>query len=169
MNAPWNASWTGEQVYEIRNCRWAGGMPAMWNPHRPGDGKPIFAKPHMVRQRRSISEYRCTVCGECTPAWDRYWFRLGNPIEGWAFATTEAPVHRRCADLAMRVCPHIRELGEGPVPFDHPDAVVKAIIGGPATESDFGIQIGNRKVIGHLKFVWRRTPFSMRSKVLRPA
>lgn len=162
VNVPWNASWTAEDAYEVRNCRWASGMPAMWSPHRPGEGRPIFAKPHMVRQRRSVAEMRCTVCGERTDAWDRWWFRLGNRIDGWAFATTESPVHRACADLALEVCPHLRKLGDSPVPFDPPDAVVKAIIGGPLTERDFALDLKGRKVVGHLKFVWKRTPYSMR-------
>lgn len=159
--APWNASWTGENRYEIRNCRWAGGKPAIWSPHLPGEGKPIFAKPHMVRQRRSVAEYRCTVCGDKTPAHDRWWFRLGNRIDGWAFATTEAPVHRTCADLAMTVCPHLRMLGDGPVRWDVPYGVVSAIVGGLATEKDFGLNLNGRTVIGHLKFVWKYPPLSM--------
>lgn len=159
---PWNASWTAEDSYDVRNCRWANGKPAMWSPHKPGQGHPIFAKPHMVRQRRSIVEMRCTVCGEKTPNWDRWWFRLGNKIDGWAFATTESPVHRACADLALQVCPHLRALGDGPVPFDPPDAVVRAIVGGPAMDRDFNIALHNRKVVGHLKFVWRHTPISIR-------
>lgn len=162
VTVPWNASWTAEDSYEIRNCRWASGMPAMWSPHLPGEGRPIFAKPHPVRQRRSITEYRCTVCGERTDWTDRWWFRLGDAtIPGWAFVTTESPVHRACADLAMRFCPHLRKLDDGPVRFDHPDTVLRAMIGGPATDRDFGIDIGTRKVVGHLKFAWRRPPPSM--------
>lgn len=155
---PWNASWSAEDTYEVRNCRWAGGMPAMWSPHKPGEGHPIFAKPHMVRQRRSIVEFRCTVCGEKTHHLDRYWFVLGEKIEGWAWATTEAPVHLHCAHLAMEVCPHLRKLYADPVRFPPPDAIVKAIVGGMATDRDFGVNLNGRKVIGHLKFVWRRPP-----------
>lgn len=158
--APWNASWTGEDRYEVRNCRWAGGKPALWSPHAPGEGKPIFAKPHMVRQRRSVAEYLCTVCGEKTQTRDRWWFGLGNPLPGWALATTEAPVHRACADLALKVCPHLRNLGHGPLRWFPPDAVVSAIIGGAATDRDFGVNLNGRKVVGHLKFVWKRSPFS---------
>lgn len=156
---PWNASWTGELSYEIRNCRWVGGKPALWNPHKPGEGKPIYAKPHMVRQRRSVAQMLCTVCGEKTGPWDRWWFGLGSKIDGWAFATTEAPVHLSCAQHALKVCPHLRELKQDPMPWVHQDAIVSAIVGGAATELDFGVKIGNRKVIGHLKFVWRRSPF----------
>lgn len=161
MLAPWNAAWTGEDRYEVRNCRWAGGKPALWSPHAPGEGKPIFAKPHMVRQRRSVAEYRCTVCGEKTQELDRWWFCLGNPLPGWAFATTEAPVHRACADLALKVCPHLRSLGHGPVRWVRPSAVVSAIIGGVATDRDYGLELNGRKVIGHLKFVWKHLPFSI--------
>lgn len=165
MLAPWNASWTAEETYEVRNCRWAGGKPALWSPHAPGKGKPIFAKPHMVRQRRSVFEYRFTVCGEKTPTYDRWWFRLGTRLPGWAFATTEAPVHRGCADLALKVCPHLRGLGDGPVRWDPPTAVVSAIIGGPATDQDFGVNLNGKKIVGHLKFVWRHTPFSLLGSV----
>lgn len=156
---PWNASWTAEDTYEVRNCRWVSGMPALWSPHRPGEGQPIFAKPHMVRQRKSIVEYRCTVCGECTDPLDRFWFGLGSTdIDGWAFVTTEAPVHYRCALVALNICPHLKSLGHGPAPWPHPDTVLKAIVGGPNTDRDFGLALGNRKVVGHLKFAWRRRP-----------
>jgi hypothetical protein len=107
MLAPWNAAWSAEERYEIRPCRYASGKLAIWMPHKPGEGRPVFAKPHMVRQRRSIAEMRCTVCGEPTPTTDRWWFRLGTMQEGW-FMTTEAPVHHVCAELALRHCPHLR-------------------------------------------------------------
>lgn len=158
ITVPWNASWSAEDDYEVRNCRWAGGKPAIWSPHRPGEGKPIFAKPHTVRQRRSIAEYRCTVCGERTLPWDRWWFGLGNRIDGWAFATVEAPVHAECAAKALRLCPHLQTLGVMPERFPPPDDVVSAIVGGLATEHDFGIDLCGRKVVGHLKFAWRRLP-----------
>lgn len=157
ITVPWNASWTGEDHYEVRNCRWAGGKPAVWSPHHPGDGKPIFAKPHMVRQRRSIAEYRCTVCGEKTPTWDRWWFGLGNTLNG-GFATTEAPVHGECAAKALRLCPHLRTLGVTPERFPRPDAVISAIVGGPRVADDYGLDLRGGKVIGHLKFWWRIPP-----------
>ena len=159
---PWNISWTAEDAYEIRPCRYAGGKLALWSPHRPGEGKPIFAKPHMVRQRKSIAEMRCTVCGEQTgPGYfDRWWFRMGNQIEGGWFATVEAPLHRACANLAMRVCPHIRANGFTPEPFPHGASVICSIIGGPETERDFGVKIRDREVIGPLKLAWPVLPLT---------
>lgn len=150
---PWNASWTAEGRYEVRPCRWVEGKLALWSPHLPGQGRPVFAKPHMVRQRRSIAEMRCTVCGERTPKADRWWFKLGRFQEGW-FMTTEAPVHKACADLALTVCPHLRgrEADLAPMPGGY--SVLSAIVGGPATENDFGLVLGDRKVIGALKIAW---------------
>lgn len=155
MLAPWNASWTGEDRYEVRPCRWVGGRLALWSPHAPGEGRPVFAKPHMVRQRRSIVEMRCTVCGEKTPPDDRWWFGLGQPLDGGpTWGTTEAPVHRACADTAMRACPHLRNLGAAPSFFPSGWAIVSAIVGGAATDADFGVKINGRRVVGHLKFAW---------------
>lgn len=160
MIAPWNASWTAEDTYEIRPCRWAGGQLAIWSPHKPGEGQPIFAKPHMVRQRRSIAEMRCTVCGERTAPGDRYWFGLGSAIENGWFATTEAPVHASCAIQARQVCPHLRKLGQAPMPFPHGARVVSAIVGGMATDRDFGLNVSGRRVVGHLKLAWPYDPMA---------
>lgn len=160
MIAPWNASWTAEDAYEIRPCRWVGGKLALWSPHKPGEGRPIFAKPHMVRQRRSIAEMRCTVCGEKTEALNRWWFGLGKRIENGWFATTEAPVHRACADLALKVCPHLRTLGHGPLPYPEAHSVISSIIGGLATERDFGVNLRGRKIVGHLKLAWPYDPLN---------
>lgn len=153
MRAPWNASWTSEDRYEIRPCRWAGGALAVWEPHSPGVGTPIFAKPHMVRQRRSIAQFLCTVCGDHTPENDRWWFGLGIFREGH-FMTTEAPVHCKCAHLARRVCPHLREAKFEPKRFPGGFRVLSAIVGGSATDEDFGVKINGRRVVGHLKLAW---------------
>lgn len=150
---PWNASWSAELDYEIRPCRWAGGQLALWQPHRPGQGVPIFAKPHNVRQRQSIIKMLCTVCGRPTLASDRWWFGLGHFREGY-FMTTESPVHHACAELAQTVCPHLRKLKPDLEPFPRGAVVLSSIIGGSATDRDFGVRIGGRKVIGHLKLAW---------------
>ena len=154
VSVPWNAAWSGEDRYEVRPCRWVRGRLALWSPHAPGAGKPIFAKPHMVRQRRSIAEMRCTVCGNLTPPGDRWWFKLGR-LEERHFMTTEAPVHRTCADFALTACPHLRGRAADLEPLPGGFVVVSAIIGGPAVDRDFGIKIDPaRKIIGSLKLAW---------------
>jgi len=142
----------------IRPCRHVGGSLAIWAPHKPGEGRPIFAKPHMVRQRKSIAEMRCTVCGERTEYPDRWWFPRGNWQDGW-WMSTEAPVHLACADLARHACPVLRRAGDDPIRFPPGSTVLSAIVGGHATDEDFGVRIGGRRVVGHLKLAWRRPRF----------
>lgn len=155
ITVPWNASWSSEAHYEIRPCRWVGGALAIWSPQSPGVGRPIFAKPHMVRQRQSIARMLCTVCGEPTPKNDRWWFALGGYQEGW-FMTTEAPVHRECADLALAKCPHLQRNGcaRDLTRFPGGYSILSAIVGGSLCDDDFGVKIGGRRVVGHLKIAW---------------
>ena len=150
---PWNAGWTGEERFEVRPCRYAGGRMAMWQPFAPGSGKPIFAKPHNVRQRKSIAEMRCTVCGEKTVPSDRWWFGLGQFTDG-CFMTTEAPVHLACARWALQVCPHLRgrEADLAPLPSNY--SIVASMVGGEALHRDFGIDVGRQIVVGSLKLAW---------------
>lgn len=158
---PWNASWSAENKFEIRPCRFAGGRLAVWSPHLPGQGDPIFAKPHSVRQRRSIAEQRCTVCGEKVGKgyYDRWWFGIGSTdVAGAGFTTTEAPVHKACAEAALEVCPRLRAMGREPVPMPQWDGILSAVIGGEAVVRDYGLDVGARQVIGHMKLAWRRDP-----------
>lgn len=164
QSVPWNAGWTSEERYEIRPCRWVGGKLALWSPHSPGEGKPVFARPHAVRQRRSIAEMLCTVCGEHTPPDNRWWFKLGNLTDGY-FMTTEAPVHRACADHALAACPHLRGRAQDLQPLPGGYRIMAAIVGGPATDRDFGIDVGNKRVIGHLKLAWPESRVRIASPV----
>jgi hypothetical protein len=152
---PWNAMWTGEDRYEVRYCRHAG-RPAIWQPSRPGEGRPVFAKPHVVRQRQSIADMRCTVCGERTRVGDRWhWSMLADQREGGLILTTEAPVHRACADRAMTACPRLRGLGVPPAEFPLGFKVLAAMIGGDEVARSFGLRIPpDRAVVGHLKIGW---------------
>lgn len=157
-DVPWNASWSGEDKHQIRPCRYAGGSLAVWQPFNPGVGRPIFAAPHMVRQRKSISEMRCTVCGEKTPEDDRWWFPFGDWRDGW-WVSTESPVHKRCADLAAHACPILRKKGQPPIRMPHGWSVLAAVVGGAEADKDFGIKTANRSVVGHLKLAWRNPAF----------
>jgi hypothetical protein len=153
ITVPWNASWTGENDYEVRPCRWVGHALALWQPHKPGVGRPLFAKPHNVRQRQSVARFLCTVCGKPTDKTDRWWFKLGSVTDGY-FMTTEAPTHRACSDYALTVCPHLKGRDADLERFPKGAVVLKSMIGGPATDNDFGVRIAGRRVVGHLKFGW---------------
>lgn len=139
MIAPWNAAWSAEDSYQIRPCRWVGGKLAIWSPHKPGEGRPIFAKPHIVRQRQSVARFLCTVCGVATRTRDS---------QGEVSA---ASVHR----CLRRRCPHLRGRSGDLRPFPSGYSVLTALVGGMAVERDFGVRISvDRPVVGHLKFAW---------------
>jgi hypothetical protein len=167
LPVPWNAGWTGEHHHEIRPCRWAEGKPAMWQPHRPGDGRPVFAKPHFVRQRQSVSRMLCTVCGEHTPPADRWWFQHGERRDG-LFMTTEAPVHHECALVSLELCPHLRSTPAKQALSKFPGGyqIVVSMLGGQRTEHDFGVKLGRgRLIVGALKFAWPASMFITQDEV----
>jgi hypothetical protein len=157
-DVPWNACWTGEESFDVRPCRWAGHQLAMWQKHAPGEGKPILASPHMVRQRQSVVKLICTVCGKHTQDGDRWMFDMGNVLESngrKVWITTEAPIHKWCAEWAMEKCPHIRKLGLAPVPFMAGHRIIAALIGSDAVNRDCKVNIpAGRSVIGHLKIAF---------------
>lgn len=158
IEAPWNASWSGERPFGVRPCRWANDRPALWQPHNPGCGRPLFAVPHMVRQRMSIVRLICTVCGGPTPPDDRWWFGLGEYV-GDYYMSTEAPVHRLCADHALNVCPHLKKqncAGDlARFPAGH--QVIASMIGGDLVEKDFGVTLRGRSIVGALKLGWQKS------------
>lgn len=153
---PWNASWSDEQVFEIRNCRYARGLPAIHQLHAPQSGRPIFALPHAVRQRRSIAEMRCTVCGQPTHAGDQWTFGHGAERDGY-FMTREAPVHRDCADQALSLCPHLQSLPEErqrPFPLPPKPSIALSVLDPDHLLLDYGLEAGSRSVIGEAKLIW---------------
>lgn len=70
--------------------------------------------------------------------------------------TTEAPVHRACADLALEKCPHLQRNGcAGDLTrFPGGYQILSAVVGGSLTDEDFGVKINGRRVVGHLKIAW---------------
>lgn len=159
-DVPWNASWSAEAPrYEIRPCRYAGGRLAVWQAHKPGEGRPLFASPHMVRQRRSIAERRCTVCGEPVDWTNASWFPFGRWYPEGYWASTESPVHHECAALALETCPHIRENGFKPIRFPGGASITCGIVGGEKFEKDFAIKTNQRTVVGHLFLGWSEPSF----------
>lgn len=158
QDVPWNAMWTGEDCNEIRPCRYVGGKLALWSPYSPGDGQPVFAKPHHVRQRKSIAEMRCSVCGELTTEVDRWWFPFGDYRDGF-WVSTESPVHSACAELARARCPMIQKKGMEPIRFPGGQTVLAAMVGGENVDRDFGVRTYGRAIVGHLKLAWRHPWF----------
>lgn len=158
-DVPWNAAWTGEEEFYIARENSLKGHYALCQKSAPGEGKPIFASPHMNRQRESIVGLICTVCGKPTPAHDRVCFsEFGErlKIDGRDFwATTEAPVHKECAAISMQRCPRIRQLNIKPVRFPTSYAVVSALVKPESLSSKYKLSSPDgQPVIGHMKIAF---------------
>ena len=166
ITVPFVVSWSEEQTFDVRPCRWADGKPAIWQRHAPGSGRPMFEDLHMVRARRAVAQWLCAVCGEATNVGDRWWFGKGKadlPREDgtcWPFATANSPLHRRCAELAAEACPHLAGEAARPAPFPMPSAIVAPTLtkaGGAVAATGFTLRPG-QSVIGPLYLVWRDVP-----------
>jgi hypothetical protein len=109
---PFTVSWSAEERQFVARCRFADGRPALCQEHHPGEGKPLFGKPHNVRQRQAIGEGLCDLCGK--PLRNRTKVSLShatvrnNGAEGPAVMQVEPLLHRECAAICMRFCPSLR-------------------------------------------------------------
>tara|TARA_R110002167_G_scaffold1352_8_gene6037 strand:- start:953 stop:1564 length:612 start_codon:yes stop_codon:yes gene_type:complete len=128
VDVPWVTSWTGEEVIGVRPCPSVGGALAIVQQDRPGIGKPLYSQNHAVRQRLTIGRMLCPMCGQPTPANDR-WTQVAHPVsagalrngrhvEGLPTTVTDeqvlidagaiAPLHRACVDRSLKYCPHLK-------------------------------------------------------------
>lgn len=152
---PWIVAWSGETPFEIRPCRWAQNRPAVWQPNRPGEGRPLFAFPHAVRQRKAMVRNLCSICGEWVPATESWHF--GGRSDGRHVVTTEPPMHHRCARIALDRCPNLRD-SAARIALATPAAtkLILQLVGGRAVLEDFGLEVpAARPVVGHVLMAWR--------------
>ncbi|MFI4964729.1 MAG: hypothetical protein ACHP9T_05105 [Caulobacterales bacterium] len=120
-SVPWSVAWSGEQEFRLQPSATFPGMIEVTQAERPGVGVPIFGAVHVDRQRRSLAQHLCHVCGRPTSPRDRWIF----PVASGGMVTladgTEryggnvAPVHGACARRAQRQCPHLKAAFARPV------------------------------------------------------
>jgi hypothetical protein len=127
VDVPWVTSWSEELATEVRRCPSVDGELAICQAVKQGVGKPQYSRNHLQRQRLSVREMRCPMCGEVTSADDR-WSQTGRyttagelrsrglgsflprdmPDERRLLnAGSIAPLHRACAERALEHCPHL--------------------------------------------------------------
>ncbi len=127
VDVPWVTSWSEEAIGAPAACPSVDGQFALQQAERPGVGRPLYSKNHLFRQRKSVREMLCPMCGEPTAAGDRWtqtgrWttageFR-GHGLGGWLPGAMPddqallgvgavAPLHRACAERALIHCPHL--------------------------------------------------------------
>lgn len=124
VDLPWVVPWSGEAEFGLRPSEAFRGMLDLVQVERPGTGTPMPSGMNLMRQRRGVAEHRCHVCGEVTPAGDRFLFPKVTgtflKVRGRTrYATHLPPTHAACAARAQSLCPHLRSAFARPVAFPH--------------------------------------------------
>lgn len=127
VDVPWVTSWTLEIQGGVGPCPTVDGQPAALQVWKPGQGKPLYSRNHLRRQRDSVRAMLCPMCGEATPTADR-WSQTGHFVAAGALrargfgpalpadldddrvvlnAGAIAPLHMACAAASLQRCPHL--------------------------------------------------------------
>jgi len=132
VDVPWVSSWSSEALAAVSRCPSVDGAPAVGQQQSPGQGEPLYARNHLFRQRRSVREMLCPMCGEPTHDGDRWsqtarWTTAGavraKGLGGWLPADLAddkplldagaiAPLHRACAERSLALCPHLHHMAD---------------------------------------------------------
>ena len=108
---PYAASWSEEERFFIGRCPYFS-RDAIMQHSAPGQGKPLFGKPHSCRQRELIARDLCDLCHR--PLKMRTKVSLSHAkkqphgARGWAVLQVEPMLHKECAMISMRHCPSLR-------------------------------------------------------------
>lgn len=128
VDVPWVTSWSAEAQAGVGPCASVDGRLALLQSDRAGVGRPLYSQNHLRRQRESVRAMLCPMCGQPTPAGDR-WSQTGKRRAAGLVrarglgqllppeiddalivldAGSVAPGHRACMDRALRHCPHLQ-------------------------------------------------------------
>lgn len=134
-DVPWVTSWSAEAVGGVGPCPSVGGRLALRQGEKPGFGRPIYSQNHFRRQRLSIRDMLCPLCGRPTQAGDR-WSQTARRVPAGVLrarglfrsapetASDEqvlldcgaiAPGHRACMERSSAQCPHLGGLANSPL------------------------------------------------------
>jgi hypothetical protein len=121
-NVPWVVPWSGETGFALALSPRFKDQLEVVQGIAPGVGAPMLKGMHLMRQRAGVADHLCHVCGQPTPAHDRYLFPVvtGNFIAtaaGPRYASPMPPTHLACAQRAQAMCPHLRLAYAQPVRF----------------------------------------------------
>ena len=127
---PYITAWTGERLEQPLVVPMRGGgvtfddlvfgrrdpKSVLWLPWalRPGDGRPDYSRVHGPRQRRAMRMQLCQVCSgpaDLNEQGRLFLLEDNRHIDGWPEreVTVHPPVCLRCAPIALRLCPHLRD------------------------------------------------------------
>lgn len=127
VDVPWVTSWSEEPMTVVGPCPSVDGAIAVGQQENPGVGRPLYSRNHLFRQRKSVREMLCPMCGKPTGNGDR-WSQTAHWTDAadirrrnlgvWLPADFKddrrlldagaiAPLHRVCAERAQMHCPHL--------------------------------------------------------------
>lgn len=127
VDVPWVVSWSAETPGGAGPCPTVDGAIAALQLWKPGEGKPLYPRNHLRRQRDSVRALLCPMCGKPTAEGDR-WSQTGRfyaagvlRARGFGqFLPADldddrvildcgaiAPLHFQCAHASLLRCPHL--------------------------------------------------------------
>ncbi len=132
VDVPWVTSWSEEAQTGVSRCPSIDGQLAIGQKQKPGVGHPLYSRNHLFRQRKSVREMRCPMCGEPTAEDDRWSQTAKRTTAGQLRADgfgpalpadmadaqalldcgAIAPLHRACAEAALTRCPHLGRMDD---------------------------------------------------------
>lgn len=117
---PYTASWSGEEKFSLEPCRFAGGRLAICQHEARGTGKPLFGKPHSIRQRQVIANDLCDLCGRPLRNSTKVSLSHARPRANGASALdilqVEPLLHKACAAISVQHCPSLkRDIAAGAI------------------------------------------------------
>lgn len=80
------------------------GYPVFYSVFRHGDGKPDF---RVIDQDKRMKCAQKKLCGICGKPLGYYMIFIGGPVAARNRAFGDSPMHRECAEYAMKVCPYL--------------------------------------------------------------
>lgn len=132
VDVPWVTSWSGEAQNGVARCPSVDGQLAVSQETAPGEGHPLYSRNHVFRQRKSVREMLCPMCGGPTAPDDR-WSQTAKRTTAGALRSRGfgpalpadmaddqalldcgaiAPLHRACAEAAVKRCPHLSQMAD---------------------------------------------------------
>jgi hypothetical protein len=132
VDVPWVTSWSEEGQTGVAPCPSVDGELAIGQAEKPGLGQPLYSRNHLFRQRRSVREMLCPMCGKPTKDGDR-WSQTATAttagelrVRGFGPALPAemaddqrllncgaiAPLHRACAAASLARCPHLAGMAD---------------------------------------------------------
>lgn len=112
VRVPFTASWSQEERFFLAPCAIFDGQLAICQDSAMGQGKALFGKPHMQRQREAIGNGLCDICGRALALRTKVSLSHARPqphaAQGWAVLQVEPMMHRECACIAVTQCPSLK-------------------------------------------------------------